>query len=170
MIYFEEKKFGPASIFSWGVRRCSTWRFQEYWCRDFRFLQICFEISKELSLAPRDACNKLSKYMYAVKSLQNAFNLFSQRGCLLINRARSLVVLSINAEKVHLYFYLIFSFRKQKLQAASTDLFNTLVPKAQNGECQNVLFSLQIRLEKVVTPQEVELARFPAHSAWYLTH
>ena len=29
------------------------------------------------------------------------------------------------------------------LQAANTDLFNPLVPKAHNSECQNLLFSLK---------------------------
>ena len=31
------------------------------------------------------------------------------------------------------------------LQAANTDLFNPLVPKAQNSECQSLLFPLQIK-------------------------
>ena len=31
------------------------------------------------------------------------------------------------------------------LQAASTELFNPLVLKAHNSECQNILFSLQIK-------------------------
>ena len=31
------------------------------------------------------------------------------------------------------------------LQAANTDLFNPLVPKAHNGRCQNLLFILQIK-------------------------
>ena len=35
------------------------------------------------------------------------------------------------------------------LQAAYTDLFNPLVPKAHNGECHNLLFSLQIKPVKV---------------------
>ena len=30
------------------------------------------------------------------------------------------------------------------LQAASTDLFNPLVPKSHDSECQNLLFPLQI--------------------------
>ena len=30
------------------------------------------------------------------------------------------------------------------LQAANTDLFNPLVPKAHNSECQNLPFPLQI--------------------------
>ena len=35
------------------------------------------------------------------------------------------------------------------LQAANTDLFNPLVPKAHNSECQNLLFHLQIKPAKV---------------------
>ena len=35
------------------------------------------------------------------------------------------------------------------LQAANTDLFNPPVPKAHNSECQNILFSLQIKQLKV---------------------
>ena len=35
------------------------------------------------------------------------------------------------------------------LQGASTDLFNPLVPKARNNECQNLLFPLQIKPVKV---------------------
>ena len=35
------------------------------------------------------------------------------------------------------------------LQAANTDLFNPLVPKARNSECQNLLFPLQIKPVKV---------------------
>ena len=35
------------------------------------------------------------------------------------------------------------------LQAVNTDLFNPLVPKAQNSECQNQAFSLQIKPVKV---------------------
>ena len=31
------------------------------------------------------------------------------------------------------------------LQAANTDLFNPLVPKAHNSECQNLLFPLQMK-------------------------
>ena len=34
-------------------------------------------------------------------------------------------------------------------QAANTDIFNPLVPKAHNSDCQNILFHLQI------TPLEV---------------
>ena len=30
------------------------------------------------------------------------------------------------------------------LQAANTDLFNPLVPKAHNSECQNLIFLLKI--------------------------
>ena len=35
------------------------------------------------------------------------------------------------------------------LQAANTDLFNPLVPKAHNIECQNLPFPLQIMAVKV---------------------
>ena len=35
------------------------------------------------------------------------------------------------------------------LQRANTDLFNPLVPKADNSECQNLLFPLQIKPVKV---------------------
>ena len=35
------------------------------------------------------------------------------------------------------------------LQAANNDLFNPLVPKAHNSECQNILFPLQIKPLKV---------------------
>ena len=35
------------------------------------------------------------------------------------------------------------------LQAAKTDLFNPLVPKAHNSECQNLLFLFQIKPVKV---------------------
>ena len=35
------------------------------------------------------------------------------------------------------------------LQAANTDHFNLLVPKAHNSECQNLLFPLQIKPVKV---------------------
>ena len=31
------------------------------------------------------------------------------------------------------------------LQAANTDHFDTLFPKAHNSECQNILFPLQIK-------------------------
>ena len=37
------------------------------------------------------------------------------------------------------------AFKKQMLQSASSDLFNPLVPKAHNSECQNILFHLQIK-------------------------
>ena len=40
-------------------------------------------------------------------------------------------------------------FKKQMLQAANTDLFNPLVSKAQNSECQNLQFPLQIKPVKV---------------------
>ena len=36
-------------------------------------------------------------------------------------------------------------FKKEMLQAANTYLFNPLVPKAHNSECQNLPFPLQIR-------------------------
>ena len=35
------------------------------------------------------------------------------------------------------------------LQAANTDLFNPLVPKAQTSECQNLLFPLQSVIAKL---------------------
>ena len=35
------------------------------------------------------------------------------------------------------------------LKGANTDLFNPLDPKAHNSECQNLLFSLQIKQIKV---------------------
>ena len=35
------------------------------------------------------------------------------------------------------------------LQEANTDLFNPLVPKSNNSECQNLLFPLQIEPLKV---------------------
>ena len=35
------------------------------------------------------------------------------------------------------------------LQAANIDLFEPLVPKAHNNECQNILFPLQIKVVKV---------------------
>ena len=34
-------------------------------------------------------------------------------------------------------------------QAANTDLFNPSVPKAQNSECQNILFPFEIKAVKV---------------------
>ena len=40
-------------------------------------------------------------------------------------------------------------FKKEMLQAAKTDLFNPLVIKAHNDECQNLLFPLQIKPVKV---------------------
>ena len=36
-------------------------------------------------------------------------------------------------------------FKKQVLQAANTDVFNSLVTKAYNNECSNLLFTLQIK-------------------------
>ena len=38
---------------------------------------------------------------------------------------------------------------KQILQAANTELFNPLVHKAHNSECQNLSFPLQIKPVKV---------------------
>ena len=35
------------------------------------------------------------------------------------------------------------------LQGDNTDLYNPLVPKAHNSECQNLLFPLQIKSVKV---------------------
>ena len=35
------------------------------------------------------------------------------------------------------------------LQAANTERFNPLVPKTHNSECQNTLFSLEIKPVKV---------------------
>ena len=43
----------------------------------------------------------------------------------------------------------IIVFRKQMLQAANTGLFNPIVAKAHNCECQNLLFPLQINQVKV---------------------
>ena len=40
-------------------------------------------------------------------------------------------------------------FRRQVLQPANTDLFNPLVPKAHNKKCQNIIFLLQTKPEKV---------------------
>ena len=40
-------------------------------------------------------------------------------------------------------------YKKQMLQAASTDLLNPLVPKDHNSECQNQQFPLQIKPVKV---------------------
>ena len=39
-------------------------------------------------------------------------------------------------------------FKNQMLQAARTDLFNPLVRKAHNVECQNLQFQIQIKPEK----------------------
>ena len=36
------------------------------------------------------------------------------------------------------------------LQAANTDLFNPLVPKAHNREFQNILFPLKLNHQKVI--------------------
>ena len=43
------------------------------------------------------------------------------------------------------------------LQAANTDLFNPLVPKAHNSECQNLQFLLQIKPVKVSHSQFADL-------------
>ena len=40
-------------------------------------------------------------------------------------------------------------FKKQMLQVANTDIFNPLVPKPHNNECQNLLFPWQIKPVKV---------------------
>ena len=52
-------------------------------------------------------------------------------------------------EKVLLYLDIINSFKKQMFQGPNTDLFNPLVPKVQNCECQNLIFPLQIKSVKV---------------------
>ena len=44
------------------------------------------------------------------------------------------------------HFWLV---KKQMLQAANTDLFNPLVPKAHNSECQNPPFPFQMKPVKV---------------------
>ena len=46
------------------------------------------------------------------------------------------------------------------LQAANMDLFNPLVPKAHNGECQNVRFSLEIKPIKVSYSQYADFYFF----------
>ena len=61
----------------------------------------------------------------------------------------TIYIYPINAEMVHLYLYLIFSFRKKILQGANTDLFKPLDHKAQNSESQNKLFPLQMKPLKV---------------------
>ena len=53
----------------------------------------------------------------------------------------ALQINDINAEKVLLYSYIVF--KKQMSKAANTDLFNPLVSKARNNECQNQLFRLK---------------------------
>ena len=35
------------------------------------------------------------------------------------------------------------------LQAANTDLFNPLLPKAHNSECQNIIFPFEIKPVKI---------------------
>ena len=48
---------------------------------------------------------------------------------------------------VPLFYFIVF--KKQMLQAAKTDLFNPLVPKAHNSVSQYLLFLLQIQPVKV---------------------
>ena len=43
------------------------------------------------------------------------------------------------------------------LQAANTDLFNPLFPKADNGECQNLPTYLQVRIGFFRTDFKVRL-------------
>ena len=42
--------------------------------------------------------------------------------------------------------YLIYAFKKQMLQAADADLFNPLVPKAENSERQNEIYNFLYKL------------------------
>ena len=51
----------------------------------------------------------------------------------------------MNVEKALLYLYLIYGFKKQILQGANVVLFNPLVPKDHNSECQNILFPVQMK-------------------------
>ena len=44
------------------------------------------------------------------------------------------------------------------LQGASTDLFNPLLPKAHNSECQNILFPFQTKPGKVLMQHILELS------------
>ena len=56
----------------------------------------------------------------------------------------------INAEEVLCPSIKFILFKKQMLQGANIDLFNPLVPKAHNCECQILLiFPLQIKPVKV---------------------
>ena len=48
-----------------------------------------------------------------------------------------------------LYHSIIFNFKEQMLQAGNTELFNLLVPKARNSECQIMLLPLRIKQLKV---------------------
>ena len=41
--------------------------------------------------------------------------------------------------------FIVLYLQENKLQAVNTDLFNPLVPKVHNSECQNILFPLQIK-------------------------
>ena len=61
------------------------------------------------------------------------------------------IIYPINAEKVHLYFYLILSVTKQMLQGANTDLLTHLSLKLtiMSVKNQNILFPLQIKPVKV---------------------
>ena len=54
-----------------------------------------------------------------------------------------------SAEKVLCTSISFIVFKKQILQEATTDIFNSLVPKACNIQCQNLLFSLQNKLLKI---------------------
>ena len=70
-------------------------------------------------------------------------------GLLTLNEAMQLpcgkkAIQPINDEKVLLYLHLIYCFKKQMLQGANTSLFNPLVSKAHNSECQNLLYPLQM--------------------------
>ena len=46
------------------------------------------------------------------------------------------------------------------LQADNADLFNPLVPKVHNSECQNLLFPLQIKPIKVSLKLNWQIFRF----------
>ena len=64
--------------------------------------------------------------------------------CLILKRVKS-NSLTHKGTFVSLFYWEFL--RKQMLQAANTDLFNPLVPKAHNkfNKCQNLLFPLQIK-------------------------
>ena len=52
-------------------------------------------------------------------------------------------LLIVNPIMPNRYFYtsvLFIVFKKQMLQGANTDLFNPLVSKAHNSQCQNAVF------------------------------